>query len=396
MADSDGHYELADFPDDDEPGKTPPANPFAKKQPPAESPTEPGPGRPTPTPTSAREINRAKVDRDAFDAGSFNDLSDDERARLADKAGRSRAKHVGDGIYVRLSPDGRIDEPKPCVLCGTDLIGQPVDSVCPGCGVVVLRTLKGDRLHYGPPKWIGQVALGAAVLVGSVLLLMLGLAIIKITGLVITPALDEPKSGGASNAAAAQHTLLMLNAGLYFVVSVFWLIGFWLFTKQEPGASDEHDQTKLDRRLIRSAGAAGVVLGGIELFLVVGLGMDWAAQLPMLSDLAAYVGIVLLCRYAYYLALRLPDEPMAQQTKVIGIGWAVLLPVLWLGRVLNFVTQSGADAPGGIVAGVAGLIGGVGMFGVVLLALGSLILLIVYRARIDHAVIDSRKLRMPV
>lgn len=381
MADPNDPYELAHDLPDDEPAENQPHHPFrdGKGEDKAQEPP------PEPGPVSPREVNRAKVDRDAFDAGSFNDLSADDRARLAEKASQAQRKHLGEGIYVKVEPNGDIAEDKPCVTCGRNLKGMQLDQVCPDCGTLILRSVKGEHLKYSNAKWLSKIELGATLIAGSLGLLLVGSLVTQIVGLIVQPATSNDLKIDPTMGEEGRRVLALLTMVIYLAVMFFRAGGIWLFTAPEPGVPGE-TQTRRDRSIARLSilAAAGVLL--VESLAVIALNQDWLVQLPLLSSVLGLVAIVFLCRYAIGLALRVPDEPLAQQTKMVMLGWALAVPLVWVAQIVRYLFIDPVEGGPGLATALAGLCQVVGGLGVLLLSIWSLILLLTYRARALQAI----------
>lgn len=385
MAEPDDHYELAHDPLDDEPQDDAPHHPFRDKP-------KPGKEDPAPTPDAPlRQVNRAKVDRDSYDKGALNDLSADDRARLAEKASQSQRKHLGDGIFVRVTPTGDIDEDKLCVTCSRNLKGMQLDQVCPGCGTLILRSVKGEHLKYSNRTWLSRIELGCTLIAGSLGLLLVGAVVMQVVGLIVQPATDNDLKLDPTMGEEGRRVLALLKVVIYLAVIAFRAGGIWLFTAVEPGM-DHDPTTKRDRSISRLCilAAAGLIV--VEALLVIGLRQDWLTQLPLLSSVAGLVAIVFTCRYAIHLALRVPDEPLAQQTRLAMLGWAVAVPLVWLAQIIRYLLIDPQEGGSFIAIALAGLFQTVGGLGVLVLSFWSLILLLTYRSRVLQAIEQGKSI----
>ncbi|MEM1356250.1 MAG: hypothetical protein AAGH88_15350 [Planctomycetota bacterium] len=387
MADADDPYELADFPDD-EPPENPPAHPFRDQ--PKRADDEPAP-EPQPAPASPRQTNRAKIDRDRYDKGALNDLSAEDRQRLAEKAAGVHRKHLGEGVYVALEPNGDIAEDKPCVACSRNLKGLQLDQVCPDCGVLVLRSVRGDHLKYSNAKWLSRIELGCTLVAGSLGLLLLGALVMQVVGWIVQPATDQEVELQPGSLDEGERVLAVLKMVVLLAVVLFRAGGIWLFTVAEPGVEADK-RAGLDRSVARSCVLAAVGLMLIESLLVLAMGQTWIAQLPLLSSVAGLVAVVFLCRYATSLAMRVPDEPLAGQTKMVMLGWAVALPLVWFAQLTRFALIDPIEGGPFLATALAGVCQAVGGLGVMVLAFWSLILLLTYRARVLQAVERSKSI----
>ncbi|MCH8859402.1 MAG: hypothetical protein IID54_07490, partial [Proteobacteria bacterium] len=103
-----------------------------------------------------------------------------------------------DGIKAAVDEQGRLIEDVPCRRCGYNLRSLPADGKCPECGSAVAISIHGFYLRFAPPAWVRRLALGAKLLVVSVITTIVGwvalMAIAVVVALLLGPTGAGPSS----------------------------------------------------------------------------------------------------------------------------------------------------------------------------------------------------------
>lgn len=212
---------------------------------------------------------------------------------------------------VALDEAGTIIEDLPCKQCAYNLCGLREEGRCPECGAAVGRSLVGDYLRYAHPDWIGKVALGLRILVLRVIGVILLMCILGTAIPVIT---SQP-----SDMAWANALVLVIQFG----GPLIGLIGVWLITIPDPGGDDLTDQRI--RVGLRVCAAAAAITGCYDAFAELAK-TTWPAAVgtasSVITTIAYFVGLFLICVHFERLAERVPDEKLAKES--VQLKWALL------------------------------------------------------------------------
>ncbi|HEX4794126.1 MAG TPA: hypothetical protein VH370_10055 [Humisphaera sp.] len=185
-----------------------------------------------------------------------------------------------------------------CRKCAYDLRGLPVESNCPECGTSVGASFKSDLLRFSDPGWLDVLRKGANSTIVGVCVVVLGSVILI----------------GAS--IAGSSAVPRLASGFILLVGYFLVIrGAWLLASPDPRGVGE-DQYQFYRRIFRGSlliGAAYLLvptlLGTRILPQAVGNVLGVVIGLP--ANLAIFTACVLQVLYLRKLAMRIPDEALA-------------------------------------------------------------------------------------
>ena len=291
-----------------------------------------------------------------------------------------------DPVIAARYPDGRISDHLQCVTCEYHLFSLKPQETCPECGTPIERSAKGNQLRYADPSWIEALRRGAGwVIVATACNLLLG-----IIGAVLDAWLA--RSIGVLPMEMVSLLLDVLTAAL-------WFYAIWLFTMPEPRAAMEDLPFTLGRVVRTSAGIA--VLGPmIELAMTLS-GLTAAILPEMIGLVFALAGLVAwlsLLVHARRLALRIPNDGLAQQTRVVI--WGLAISYSWIvamgiaAVVLVRSGLAGGAAPG---AGFGGSLVALGLcictagLGVLVFAVWSFILTCFYYGHFGQAAIYARE-----
>ncbi len=232
-----------------------------------------------------------------------------------------------------LDPAGRIDADIPCRKCGYNLRGLLPDGVCPECATAVGRSLHGDLLRFCDPDWVQTLASGMNWIVWGIII---GVALSCAGGGLGSLLMSFRPRGIA--------TLPVTGAKL--VGTVVAMVGYWMVTTPDPGrvaAEPSHSS----RRLVRITQVIGLLLAPTSL----GLGIIPSLLQILLaigSSAAWIVGIFAIFMYARHLALRIPDDTLARNTRIVMWGVVVVVALFVATTVAGLsimVMSTAARAP---------------------------------------------------
>jgi len=303
------------------------------------------------------------------DPGEY--IKDDEPTGWS---GRLHSSPVGVASDVTaLDNAGRIAGNVVCRACGYNLRGTDPQSVCPECGTAIGWSLVGDRLRFADPIWVRRLSTGAGCLIAA-LLLNLTLGCIS-RGMV---------SG------VVGHGTSLFTTFLDMLPSAIGAVGYWLVTTPEPV---EKFNGPVQVRI--TARWCCVLPPVINLMLVPMATQDsWLSMITvigifvMLGGLIGLVGQFTLLVYARRIALRVPDESLASQTRIVMWG---LIGSMGFTLFVGFAMMLASDIAGN--AGASDLGGMVGVGGIALLvfAIWSIVLLFMYRNRLQKAATQAEQ-----
>ena len=199
---------------------------------------------------------------------------------------------------LRLDEDGGIlDDDLVCLACGYRLRGLAPEGACPERGTLVGRSIHGNLLRFCDPHWIGRLALGAQFIVAALIVNFLlncccgGCALLEDMG----------------RAPIANSVALGIATTLRF-------IGYWLLTTADPSTSDTDGG--LEARQV--ARVAGLVQFPLALILPLSSIFGHPPTAVALTVANVAIGVVALLAifiYGRQLALRIPDQRLARQTR---------------------------------------------------------------------------------
>ncbi len=239
--------------------------------------------------------------------------------------------------------DAAADEPSDellCIGCGYDLRSLPVEGACPECGVVIIRSLHGDRLAAADPAWLRRVVMGQRLLTYGVMLLtaaVIAYLLVALGWVALRWTLFSPGTAPASATwiSSVLVTLLMLPgvAGVIGVLLLF--IGAFPLTAAEPREM-LRESVRSERALARWSMSAVMLLGVVTVctqMIAVLLG-----PIPVSSILAAagflcmFIALWLQMRYVGRLVARIPFKAMEREAALVikRFGWLVILLTLLL------------------------------------------------------------------
>ncbi|MCZ6655482.1 MAG: hypothetical protein O7D91_20940 [Planctomycetota bacterium] len=204
-----------------------------------------------------------------------------------------------------LDGAGRVAGDVPCRRCGYNLRGLSPDGRCPECGTAVGRSIHGDLLRYSDPAWVGHLAAGALLMIISML-------------------------GGIVVGCFSLPLFEFCRTAVHFV-------GYWMLTMPDPGRDQQRPIWNI-RQVIRLLATAEILayLVVLILYLIPGFlgALPTALALTgtilfFLFVLGGLVAQLLLFIHLWRLALRIPNDSLARQTRTLmwGIIWSMALIV---------------------------------------------------------------------
>ncbi len=106
-----------------------------------------------------------------------------------------------------------------CVACGYDLRGLVEVENCPECGTPISFSVRGDFYRFGDPDRVGRMALGAVVVMVTL--------IVAIPGYIGLTLLD----GMVGNGGARRGTVIAIGSALWVLAHA---AGWWILSASEP------------------------------------------------------------------------------------------------------------------------------------------------------------------
>jgi hypothetical protein len=229
--------------------------------------------------------------------------------------------------YRPISDFGTLNVARPCLSCGYNLQGLPVEGGCPECGSPVLQSLRGNLLRFASVHHLKILTWGATLAFwGSLAALTLSL----LSGF-----------GGFSMRVARAGSLDVFGAlvgSFSTLATLTMLAGWWLLSEPDPGVPGSA-AVRRTRGLLRIGLvlSAAVTIGEIVLQLngySIGLFMFMSGKSSGIEVAAWFVQKAAIglryfpaMVYAQQLAARIPDRKLYNDAGRL----------LWLGPVLAIV-----------------------------------------------------------
>lgn len=243
---------------------------------------------------------------------------------------------------VRLDANGRIDEDVSCRKCGYNLRGLLPETVCPECATVVGRSLRGDYLRFADPAWVAQLFSGLNwIMYGVALGFLVGAA----AGVLI---------------AALKLPLLVITA-IQVVFGIVGLVGYWKFSMPDPSGLGESDGLNA-RKLLRITQIAGLAALPVSVFSEL-LDPILQVMVGVLAGIIGIVGFFAIFIYARRIALRIPDEKIANSCRTLMWGFIITAGIFIASGIIGALSSSSGIAGGG------GCLGGTLMLVLIILSL---------------------------
>lgn len=243
----------------------------------------------------------------------------------------------GDGYELEafdLAPDApssgaSVDRHVACVECSYDLIGTPVEGVCPECGLRVGRSLLDTyQLTNCSRAYLRALHRGAFIIV-SLIVAWLLLIILMIGGVVSAAAGTGAGAFNALNGTVAE----LLAGGVNALIWLGVIYGWWLLSSEDPSytGSDRGARARLLLR-VGLVGSAAVSVGSFMFDLLrssaAGGALDLVDSVLRLTELAMWtLAFFASMVYLRWLAPRIPDKHVLERATQL----------MWLGPLLMTV-----------------------------------------------------------
>ncbi len=276
---------------------------------------------------------------------------------------------------IPLDEQGNIAADVNCLVCGYNLRTQPFQGRCPECGTAVGRSAHGDLLRYCEPGWVETLASGINWIVAGIIASVLSSILAKVV---------------AAATATTGQSGDVFEGMLDFMVSLISLVGYWKLTTPDPGQPDDAGSLNL-RSVARWSEVSGVLC--LLVSAILSLSYD-ETSLPFLglalaSGILGLVTLAAVFTYMRQLALRIPDQGLANQTQIVMWGLLVSMGVMLLVIVMAFgtVAQQGnlRRSPEMILP-----VACIGFVGLAVFVIWSLVLIVRYRRALNQAAQDAR------
>lgn len=255
-------------------------------------------------------------------------------------------------LTMASEPLRAIEQDIACIHCGYNLRALYPDGRCPECGAAIGESLRGDLLKFADAGWLERLAFGIRLKLLNIVLAMLA----GVSGMVLINLFPQ-------SAEVIQYFLSVGGGAM----------GLWAsyaITTQEPRISLQEDPVSL-RRAIRTC-AAVALLAALLPMVRMGGSMDMVLTLVVvLCSVVGYGGALGELIYLSRLALRIPDEPLARDTRrlmwlvVIGGGLYLVIAVFGLAVAGGPTGGAGIGVGVGAGTGMTPLVGGIAVFGCV-------------------------------
>lgn len=273
---------------------------------------------------------------------------------------------------VLLDPAGRIDEDISCRVCGYNLRGVDPVGTCPECGTAVGWSLVGDRLKFADPDWVRRLSTGFMWLIVSV---FTGIAFGCVERQLSQLAYDDPLG-------------MAFAAAVSLVGPFIALVGYWQITTPEP--VERFGEMDVARVVARWANVSPPLLGAMVVPLMLSdseMMMIVAMVVEILGGLIGLVGAFAAFTYVRRLALRIPDDGLATQTRIVMWGYAgALVFAVVLGLAVLAIVVGGHDDGMAIIA----IPGCLALLLFLTFGIWAIVLMFLYRSRLEAASREAR------
>lgn len=263
---------------------------------------------------------------------------------------------------VELDEKGLLAEDIDCRQCSYNLRGLDVQSRCPECGTSIGWSIHGNFLRYSDPDWVKQLSAGALWIVISILVTI---------GLTLFNVLIPFASAGVIT---------------QLIVTGISMVGYWKLTTPDPGHAEANSIWNI-RQMTRILAAVGFV--GLTLNISISLTFAYSSSVQLLNEAGAVilqlmniVAALLLFILMRRIALRIPNDSIASQTRIVMWGLIGSFAVLLIGAIFAFLSI-GTSSGGMISIGVFWIFGCAWLVGYLVFGIWWIVLLFKYRSALN-------------
>lgn len=209
---------------------------------------------------------------------------------------------------VALVSAGRVAVDVPCRTCDYNLRGLPQDDRCPECGTTVDRSIHSDRLCLTDPAWVNHLAAGALLMIIAVL----GVTVVVV--FVVVPAFYGPFQ--------SFPRLALATFGIGF--AAVGLVGCWKLAMPDPVRAKQRPFFNIED-MTRLLAAAAFLPNAWTYIPQLPLDVVIPEILFPLFVLAGPISVLQLFILLRRLALRIPNDSLARQTRLVM--WGIVISV---------------------------------------------------------------------
>ena len=227
---------------------------------------------------------------------------------------------------VPLDSAGRVAQDVPCRSCKYNLRGLSPDGRCPECGTAVGWSIHGDLLCYSDPVWVRHLAAGSLWMIISVL-----------GGIVVTV------FGRAVTGAIFQDRVELAQTFIGFSAFAVAFVGYWKLTMPDPRRDEQRPIWNI-RQMTRLLATVGFLSSVVVLILNLIPGFPGALPTALMRTVAIPIGLFglaglvapfLLFIHMRRLALRIPNDSLARQTRIVMWGLIISFATMMVGLLVT-------------------------------------------------------------
>ncbi len=228
---------------------------------------------------------------------------------------------------VGLDSEGRVAQDVPCRTCKYNLRGLSPEGRCPECGSAVGWSIHSDLLCYSNPVWVRHLAAGTLWIIISVL-----------GGIVVTV------FGGAVTGTIFQDRVELAQTFIGFSAFAVAFVGYWKLTMPDPGREEQRPIWNI-RQMTRLLATVGFLSSVVVLILNLIPGFPGALPTALVRTVAISIGLFglaglvapfLLFIHMRRLALRIPNDSLARQTRMLLRASIIFFATIIVGLLAYF------------------------------------------------------------
>ncbi len=211
-----------------------------------------------------------------------------------------------DASAESVDDQGRLMDDVACRRCGYNLRSLETDAVCPECGAAVAISLHGFYLRFAPLAWVRRLALGAKLLIASIVTAIVGWLTMMGIGIAMAISMSTATATATSPsqtvfAAGPSSTLQSIMSasviGLSLLVTAMLIVGIIFLTARDPAEIGKPERFG-SRRLVRYclwpipvAMIGGAIMSGFQNTAIL------SSLNPLVITLLIVVGVASVASY---------------------------------------------------------------------------------------------------